>query len=172
MDFKLLGKRTNYDVVRTLKLKKRTSFDSVDESRIPWDADCDCENATGLVGTHQYITNKQGQKELLKLLPDVLVSREIPRVSIVRLYTGDADRNMLPWHTDYGRTAVINWYIQTNGEETKYESGSFIANDGDLYVMAGNVNHCVLMTKGIREMVSYSYSDLNVNDIIEAHHAN
>ena len=173
MYFEFIDNIEANDTIKTLKLKKRTSFDSVNEDRIPWEHNGLVDEVSyGLVGTHQFITNKVGTDKLLAILPKWATRLEIPRVSIVRLYVGDEPENMLPWHVDYGRKSVLNWYTHTNGETTKYRHGDFVAENGDIYLMAADKEHCVLMTSGVREMVSFSYLHTDLERLLEARHAN
>jgi len=173
MYFEFIDNIEANDTIKTLKLRKRTSFEPANEDRIPWENDGVVDGvAYAIASSHQFITNKVGTNRLLAILPKWATKFETPRVSIVRLHIGDGQENVLPWHVDYGRKSVLNWYTHTNGETTKYRDGDFVANDGDMYLMAADIEHCVLMTSGVREMVSFSYANTDLEKLLEARHAN
>jgi len=129
---------------------------------------------------------------ILKLLPQKLLELEIP-MPHWQVFGGDY---LVPPHIDKGRLCAINIYTSVNGERTVLynklrngvrletenefvtnesfipewitETGSFIANQWDVYLLDVSCPHAVInMTSNKRISISFSFYKLKFNDILD-----
>jgi hypothetical protein len=109
-----------------------------------------------------HYADDDAKQKILSQLPSSIFEIETPDIGIVELFAKDGDGNgtsiLAPPHVDPGRITCINIYENINGEETsfyEYERGgkinkvaSFIAQNGDVYMLNVSKPHSVEMIPG------------------------
>jgi hypothetical protein len=109
------------------------------------------------------------EKSILRQLPEALLAREVPGVYYMRMPKPCAESKALPPHVDRGRRAAINIYTKCGGETTQFfeaDEGakelrlveSFVANEGEAWLMDVSKPHAVLMASAFERCgVSLSF---------------
>jgi hypothetical protein len=126
-----------------------------------------------------YETKQEDAEFVISQLPKKLLDIEVPKVCVLNIQATHDKNVMLAPHIDGDRVTTINFYRQTNGERTcfyKYNAGgsideidSFVAQDGDAWVLAVNTPHAVELVSGkTRRVLSISFIHTPFDRVMEA----
>jgi len=125
------------------------------------------ENYEASIATTYEVTD-QVKSLVLSTIPNELLELETPQVWYLEV-TGTTDTTtMIPPHIDTFRVCTINFYINTNGEKTKFyeyksgsvmnEIGEFSANDSECFILNTTIPHSVkLVSEKTRSVIGASF---------------
>ena len=111
------------------------------------------------VPNKSYVASDEDAERLIAQLPQRLLNIEVPKVWVLDMQTPAHEPEvMLAPHVDGVRVTAINIYSNTNGERTCFytyaaggeiqEVGSFVAKDGDIWLMDVSKPHAVELKPG------------------------
>lgn len=126
-----------------------------------------------------YDTREEDEKRIIAQLPKKLLDLEVPRLWVLNIQAAEDGKSMLAPHTDIGRVTTVNFYSNTNGERTCFyeygaggaikEVGSFVAKDGEAWVLDVSNPHGVELVKGkTRRVLSLSFLTTPFDKVMEA----
>lgn len=128
------------------------------------------------VENSQYTLDSGKTTRILALLPQSLLDVEIPEVWVFNGTPKTENSPMLAPHRDLVRLCGINSYFDTNGERTVfyryergnlYEESSFVAKDGDCYVLDVDKPHAVELVSGCtRKFMSISFINTPYSEVV------
>jgi hypothetical protein len=131
------------------------------------------------VPSKTYMAKPEDAAKVVALLPKELLDVEVPEVWLLYIKPDENSlTSMLAPHKDIVRLCGINFYLETHGERTVYysyasggkltEVGSFVAQDGECYVMDVDEPHAVELTPNyVRRMVSVSFVRTPYKEVIK-----
>jgi len=129
------------------------------------------------VANKQYRLRPEDETEVLKCLPPSLLEIELPEVWVFNGKPNTDNAPMLAPHRDLVRLCGINAYFQTHGERTIFyqykhedlvEESSFVAEDGDCYILNVDVPHAVALTPlHTRKLMSISFITTPYHEVIK-----
>jgi hypothetical protein len=111
----------------------------------------------------------EDKRQLLSLLPQKLVLLEVPDVVMLSMQGLLVEQPSVTAHIDYNRRCALNFYLQANGETTKYykwdrsnkqliEVGMFCAKTNEWWLMDTTKPHAVMLVPNEhRTVLSYSF---------------
>lgn len=126
-----------------------------------------------------HVIEGRAKEYVLSLLPEALLNFEVPEVLRLDMDAIDAPNPSLTAHVDYNRKCALNAYIAVNGEVNYYyewdrqkkvlnETGSFVAQEGDWWLLNTSVPHSVMLVpKKKRSVISVSFKKLKFNKVKE-----
>ena len=120
------------------------------------------------VPNRTYDTLQSDTKKVLSYLPKKILELEVPKVWVLDIQPTSDEKVMLAPHIDGVRLTALNIYGSTNGERTcfyQYKSGgkieekdSFVARDGEAYLLNVDKPHAVELVPGkTRRVLSVSF---------------
>jgi hypothetical protein len=115
-----------------------------------------------------YEARREDAEYVIGQLPQKLLAMELPKLWVLNIQATEDKHVMLAPHVDRVRITTINIYRDTNGERTcfyKYgaggtieEVGSFVAQDGEAWVLAVDTPHAVELVPGkTRRVLSITF---------------
>jgi len=125
------------------------------------------ENYEASIATTYEVTD-QVKSYVLSKIPTELLQLETPKVWYLEVTGTNKSTTMVPPHIDTFRICTINFYINTNGETTKFyeyksgtiidEIGEFCAKDNECFILNTTVPHSVkLMSEKKRSVIGASF---------------
>jgi hypothetical protein len=100
------------------------------------------------------IPSRRTRDYILDQIPNGVLQVEVPELSILEVTVPlNSKSPVIGAHVDLGRIAVFNYYMETNGEITSFPEDSFIAEDGDMYLMDVTKVHTVSLVPGTRRRI-------------------
>lgn len=128
------------------------------------------------VPNEQYKLCGKHAEYVLSLLPSSLLDVEIPEVWVFHGTPVKGKNSMLAPHRDMVRLCGINVYFDTHGERTIFyryengdliEDGSFIAGDGDCYVLNVDQPHSVALSQlHTRKLLSIAFIKTPYEEVV------
>jgi hypothetical protein len=134
------------------------------------------ENYEASIATTYEVTD-QVKSYVLSTIPTELLQLETPQVWYLEVTGTTASTTMLPPHIDTFRICTINFYINTNGEKTKFyeyksgttmdEIGEFCAKNDECFILNTTVPHSVkLMPEKTRSVIGASFLNTPYEKVI------
>ena len=111
------------------------------------------------VPNRSYVANPEDTQRIIAQLPTRLLDIEVPKLWVLDMHAPADEKDvMLAPHVDGVRVTAINIYRDTHGERTcfyRYAAGgeieevdSFVAKDGDIWLMDVSKPHAVELKPG------------------------
>jgi hypothetical protein len=130
------------------------------------------------VPTDSFEAKEQDAHKIISQLPQKLLAIEIPKVWVLSVQATHDEKVMLAPHRDGVRLTAINFYKTTHNERTvfyKYKAGvieeadSFIAQDGDSYIMNVDEPHSVELCPGeVRKFLTLAFISTPFAQVVNA----
>ena len=120
-----------------------------------------------LIGLNTYEINNQ--EKILELLPDRVLTEEIPSIIFTELKSDYKEISYFPPHVDIRRRSALNYYFRTAGEKTCFynfdrltdhlqEIDSFVSSDKELWALDVSIPHSVtFFGPSTRSFLSFSF---------------
>lgn len=130
------------------------------------------------VPTESYEAADEDAARIIAQLPKKLLDIEVPKVWILNIQATTDEKVMLAPHKDGVRLTAVNFYTKTNGERTvfyEYKAGSikevdsFVAQDGDTYIMNVDEPHSVELCPGeARKFLTLAFITTPFEQVVSA----
>lgn len=130
------------------------------------------------VPTQSFEAKKEDADRIIAQLPRKLLDIEVPKVWVLNIQATHDEKVMLAPHKDGVRLTAINFYSNTHKERTifyDYKAGSieevdsFVAEDGDIYVMNVDEPHSVELCPGeARRFLTLAFLTTPFAKVVEA----
>lgn len=130
------------------------------------------------VPTQSFEAKEEDARRIISQLPKKLLDIEIPKVWVLNIQATLDEKVMLAPHKDGVRLTAINFYSDTHKERTifyEYKAGSieevdsFVAEDGDIYVMNVDEPHSVELCAGkARRFLTLAFLTTPFAQVVEA----
>lgn len=124
-----------------------------------------------------YIVEGDIRKKILSWLPEEIVALEDPEIVFIYVPPHDSGDGMFAPHVDGFRVSCINFYVDSDSEETSFydysqgkltASAAFSAKTGECWALNATIPHSVSLSKTQpRKVLSVSFVDTPFERLVE-----